>query len=271
MNLLNEETFKGRTVLRAEGLAGAVGGRTLWHPVSFHVRGGDKIAVIGPNGCGKTTLLKALVRADDGVTVSPSVKIGYFSQHFDILDESRSVLDNVRASSSQDETLIRTVLARLHFFLEDVYKPVGVLSGGERVKAALAKRFVGDVNTLVLDEPTSFLDIESIEAFESLLQEYEGTVLFVSHDRRFIERVANRIFAFEKDRRIRVFDGGYAEYRSGGSPLSGHGGRKEEQLLVLETKISEVLSRLSLEPSAELEEEFRSLLALKRKLSEDGG
>lgn len=264
MNLLNEELFKGRIIMRVNDLSGKVGERILWRPVSFQVYGGDKIAIIGPNGCGKTTLVKSIIRPNERVVHSPSVNIGYFSQNIDLLDSDKSVLDNVRSTSSQDETLIRTVLARLHFFRDDVYKPVSVLSGGERVKVALAKIFVSDVNTLVLDEPTNFLDIETIEALESLLQDYEGTVLFVSHDRRFIENIATRILAFN-DSRITVFDGAYSQFLSYETPDTEHKDR-EEQLLLLETKISDVLSRLSLEPSEELEKAFQMLLAEKRKL-----
>jgi pleuromutilin/lincosamide/streptogramin A transport system ATP-binding/permease protein len=268
MNLLNEEMFKGRIVLRVNELSGSIGKRLLWRPVTFHVRGGDKLAIIGPNGCGKTTLVKSLVRPNERVVTAPSVKIGYFSQNIDILDLNRSILDNVRSTSSQGETLIRTVLARLHFFRDDVYKPVRVLSGGERVKVALVKLFVSDVNTLILDEPTNFLDIDAIEALESLLQDYEGTVLFVSHDRRFIERIATRILAFE-DGAVHVFDGPYAQYLSHETPDAERKDR-EEQLLLLETKISDVLSRLSLEPTAELEQEFQRLLAERRKLQAQG-
>ncbi|MBR8661046.1 Vga family ABC-F type ribosomal protection protein [Brevibacillus sp. NL20B1] len=264
MNLLNEETFKGRITMRVNDLSGTIEKRILWQPVSFNVRGGDKLAIIGPNGCGKTTLVKSIIRPNEHVTLSPAVKIGYFSQNIDLLDINKSVLDNVRSTSSQDETLIRTVLARLHFFRDDVYKPVAVLSGGERVKVALAKLFVSDVNTLVLDEPTNFLDIETIEALESLLQEYEGTVLFVSHDRRFIKNIAKRILAFDHSR-ITVFEDSYEQFLTYVPPDTELKNR-EEQLLLLETKISDVLSRLSLEPSEELEKEFQLLLAEKRKL-----
>ncbi len=268
MNILHGEDLPhGKVIMRIEQLAGSVGERTLWQPVSFHIHSGDKLAILGPNGCGKTTLIKTLIQPNDRIYVSPSVRFGYFSQNIDILDEHRSILDNVRDTSSQDETLIRTVLARLHFFREAVYKPVGVLSGGERVKVALAKIFVSDVNVLVLDEPTNFLDIETIEALEQLLKDYEGTVLFVSHDRRFVEHLANRLLLFE-DGTLRLFDGTYAQYQTSAlqsQPQPAELDRKQ-QLLLLETKISDVLSRLSLEPSEELEQEFQRLLAEKRQL-----
>lgn len=263
MNLPNEETFKGRVVLRVKDVPGVVGQRILWQAASFNVRGGDKLAIIGPNGCGKTTLAKKIINQDDGISISPSMKIAYFSQNLNILNIEKSILDNVRSTSIQDETFIRTVLARLHFFREDVYKPVAVLSGGERVKVALAKVFVSDVNTLILDEPTNFLDIEAVEALESLLREYQGTVIFISHDRRFIEGIATRILAI-KQGQIQLFEGTYDEYKR--YVPKKNRDVKQDQLLLLETKISEVLSRLSIEPSDELETEFQKLLAEKKKL-----
>jgi len=269
MSLLHGDVISGKIVLRVEKLAGRIGKRILWEQASFHVRSGDKLAIIGPNGAGKTTLVKKLLQQDEHVLLSPAIRIGYFSQRIEVLDPDRSILDNVRATSSQDETTIRTVLARLHFFRDDVYKPVHVLSGGERVKVALAKIFVSDVNMLVLDEPTNFLDIETIEALEALLSDYEGTVLFVSHDRRFISNLATRILAFEEGR-IRLFEGTYDQYKQHQAEArpsaSNEEAHRQERLLVIETRISEVLSRLSLEPSQQLEEEFQQLLAEKRKL-----
>lgn len=198
-----------------------------------------------------------------GIKLSPAVKIGYFSQNLNILDTEKSIIENVQSSSKQDETLIRTVLARMHFFRDDVYKWVGVLSGGERVKVALTKLFLSDINTLVLDEPTNFLDMEAVEALESLLKEYEGSVIFVSHDRRFIENIATRILTI-RNQKIELFEGNYQQYKL--NQVGKTRDTKEDKLLLLETKISEVLSRLSIEPSEELEIEFQKLLKEKREL-----
>lgn len=262
MNLPNEDTFKGRITFRVENVAGVIGKRVLWDKVTFHVRGGDKLAIIGPNGSGKTTFVKKIMDHDAGITISPSVKIGYFSQNLNILDMEKTILENVSIDSKQDETFIRTVLARMHFFREDVYKTVGVLSGGERVKTALAKLFLSDINTLILDEPTNFLDTEAVESLESLLKEYEGTVIFVSHDRRLIENVATKILEIRKGK-MEFFDGTYQQYKNYQPQESRDS--IEDRRLVLETKISEVLSRLSIEPSEELEREFQKLLAEKQQ------
>ncbi|WP_144463036.1 Vga family ABC-F type ribosomal protection protein [Siminovitchia fortis] len=263
MNLPNEDTFKDRIILRAENVPGTIGDRVLWNKTSFHIRGGEKLAIIGPNGSGKSTLVKKMINQEEGITISPSMKMGYFSQNLNILDVEKSILENVSSTSKQDETFIRTVLARLQFFRDDVYKAVGVLSGGERVKAALAKIFLSDVNTLILDEPTNFLDIEAVGALESLLKEYEGTVIFVSHDRRLIENVATRILAIQNGK-IDLFEGTFKQYNEAKRKKTKD--IHEDQRLVLETKITEVLSRLSIEPSDELEREFQRLLMEKKKL-----
>lgn len=263
MNLPNEGTFKDRIILRAENVEGIAGGRLLWKKTSFHIRGGDKLAIMGPNGSGKTTLVKMIVNQAEGITISPAMKMGYFSQNLNILDVEKSILENVSSTSRQDETFIRTVLARLHFFRDDVYKPVGVLSGGERVKAALAKILLSNSNTLILDEPTNYLDIEAVGALESLLKEYAGTVIFVSHDRLLIQHVATRMMVI-RHKEIELVEGTYTQYKQ--SQRKKTRNTQEDRLLVIETKISEVLSRLSIEPSKELEKEFQKLIEEKRKL-----
>ncbi|WP_147803860.1 Vga family ABC-F type ribosomal protection protein [Alkalicoccus halolimnae] len=263
MNLLNESAFKKRIVLRVEKTAGRIGSRILWDEISFLFRGGDKLAVIGPNGSGKTTLVKKILRQEEGITLSPSVKTGYFSQNLNILDEEKTILENVQSSSAQNETLIRTVLARMRFFNEEVHKKVNVLSGGERVKTALAKLFVSDINMLILDEPTNFLDTEALEALEKLLKDYEGSIIFVSHDRQFIENIADHILEIRRGK-IKFFEGNYKDYKQSETKEKRH--TKQDDYLVLETKISEVLSRLSVEPSEALEKEFHKLLKEKREL-----
>jgi len=155
----------------------------------------------------------------------------------------------------------------MHFFGEDIYKPVEILSGGERVKAALAKIILSDVNMLVLDEPTNFLDAQAIEALETLLMNYEGSVIFASHDRRFINKVATRILSI-RNGRIELFSGNYKEYKEYQQRQIQAKQDKErnERLLLLETKIAEVISRLSLNPSEELDRQLENLLSEKEKL-----
>ncbi|MFD2132500.1 Vga family ABC-F type ribosomal protection protein [Pseudogracilibacillus auburnensis] len=259
MDLPNKDLLRGRIILRLHEVVAHINDQLLWKTDHMDIYAGDKIALIGNNGAGKTTFLKKILNEEEGITISPAVKLGYFSQNLDVLHTDKSILENVRSSSNHNETLIRTVLARLRFFHDDVYKKVAVLSGGERVKVAIAKLFVSDVNTLFLDEPTNFLDIEAVEALETLLSEYEGTVILVSHDRRFIEGIANRIFTMENGK-ISIFDGSYDAYKSEAPDL------QEDDLLVLKTKLTEVLSRLSIDPTEALEKEFQKLLKQKNEL-----
>lgn len=263
MDIPNEDVFRDRVIIRVEDVIGRVSDRLLWEKANFQIRGGDKLAIIGSNGTGKTTLVKKMIHQEEGIFISPSVKIGYFSQNLNIVDRNKTILENVSSTSQRDESLIRTVLARLHFYRDDVHKLVSVLSGGERVKVALAKLFLSNINTLILDEPTNFLDIEAASALESLLDEYSGSVIFVSHDRRFIENLATRILAIEH-KKITLFDGSYKQYKEHTQPKIQR--NNEDQKLLIETKITEVLSRLSMEPSAELEKEFQLLLQEKRRL-----
>lgn len=263
MDVPNADMFKNRIILRVENLEGRIGNRQLWNRASFQIRGGDKVAIIGPNGCGKTTFIKKMIQQEQGISLSPALKIGYFSQNLNILETNKSIIENVQSTSKQNETLIRTVLARMHFFREDVHKLVNVLSGGERVKVALTKLFLSDINMLVLDEPTNFLDTDAVESLESLLKEYEGSILFVSHDRRFIEHIATRIVAIQ-DQQMSVFEGTYNQFKQNKKVEVRD--TKEDQLLVIETKLTEVISRLSIEPTEALEQEFQQLLKEKRKL-----
>src|SRR5690625_3055680 len=161
MDMLNEENLTNQSVLRAENIKGEIGERKLWEPFSLYLYGGDKVAIIGKNGSGKTTLLKKLVNQDEGVTIPEKVKIGYFSQHLTILNDEKSIIENVKSTSSQNETLIRTVLARMHFWDEADYKKLIILRGDERVKLAKAKLLLSDENILILDDTTNLIDIAS--------------------------------------------------------------------------------------------------------------
>ena len=263
MSVPNEELLNGRVVLRAEGFSGEIGRRTLWGPATFQLFAGEKIGLIGPNGSGKTTLLKKILDGDEGIYKSPAVKIGYFRQNLTILNPAMTIMENVQEDSIHDETTIRTVLARLHFRREDVFKKVEVLSGGERVKVALAKVFLSDVNTLVLDEPTNFLDLEALEAFEDLLISYPGTLLFVTHDRRFLQKVAKRIISIN-EKQLQLLDGTYAEWiqHEKQSEIT----NSDERLLQIENRLAEVISLLSIQPTPQLDAEFQRLLKEKNTL-----
>ncbi len=266
MNIVKADELGNRVIIRVNELTGKIKERLLWKPTTFHIRAGTKLAILGGNGTGKTTFIKNLCARVEGINVSNAVKIGYFSQNIDVLDETKTIIENVQQTSSQVEALIRTVLARLQFFGEDVYKPVQLLSGGERVKTAFAKIFLSDINTLVLDEPSNFLDVFAIKELESLLKEYQGTVIFVSHDRRFIHHIATQLLII-KNEEMELFDGNFSMYQQ--QMTSKKTSNHSERLLILETEITEIISRLSIQPDSKLEERLQQLLWEKKGLQKD--
>lgn len=227
----------------------------------------DKLAIIGPNGCGKTTLLKQFLKAQNkhlpNVQIAGGAKIGYFSQDIDILDPDKNLLRNLQSTSSQSEALLRTVLIRLRFKREDFFKPIQLLSGGEKAKAALAKILVSDCNVLMLDEPTNHLDLDAVTALEELLCNYPGTLIFTTHDRRLLKAIAKNLLVFDGTK-LNFFPGPYDDYSN--KQISTEYTEATADILLIENKLAEIISRLSLNPTEKLEAEFQSLLAKKRLL-----
>jgi len=181
--------------------------------VSFEVKRGERIAILGPNGVGKSTLLRALVGElelrEGSIRWGTGVMLGYYDQEQRQLNPANTVLEEVWSSYPQlPEAEIRTVLGNFLFSGDDVKKTIGSLSGGEKARVALSKLMLRKANVLVLDEPTNHLDLWSREVLEAALEEYEGTLLFVSHDRYFINRLADRILDLHADG-VRHFLGNY--------------------------------------------------------------
>lgn len=212
------ERPSGRDVLTIEHLHKSFGEKTVLRDVSLTMRRGEKIAVIGPNGLGKSTLLKIVMgelEADRGeVRFGHEVRAGYFAQdHHDLLkNETMTPLDYVwEACPSEGTSYVRGHLGRMLFSGEDVKKPIGALSGGEAARLVFGRVVVERPNMLVLDEPTNHLDIESIGALVEGLTAFEGTVLFVSHDRHFVSQLATRILELTPEG-PRDFPGTYKEY-----------------------------------------------------------
>ena len=206
----------GNDVLAVKSLAMGFGGRTLFEDVSFEVKKGDRLFILGPNGCGKSTLIKILMErllpTAGNIEYGYNVEVGYYDQENQNLSPENTVLDELwNAYPASTQTELRSVLAAFMFRGDDIEKTVSVLSGGERARLTLAKLIFSRMNLLILDEPTNHLDISSREALENALTEFGGTVIAVSHDRYFISKLATRIAAFDGSGII-DFHGTYEEY-----------------------------------------------------------
>ena len=190
--------ISGNDVLMAEGLSKAFDGKQLFAGVSLDVKRGEKLAIIGPNGTGKTTLLRIIDGAlapDSGeLRFGSRVELAYYDQEHHVLDPDNTVFEEISdAYPAMSNTEIRNLLAAFLFTGEDVFKQVRDLSGGEKGRLSLSKLMLSQANLLLLDEPTNHLDITSKEILEEAIRNYEGTVIYVSHDRYFINRTATRI------------------------------------------------------------------------------
>lgn len=195
----------GNDVLIAKDLGKSFDGKRLFSHGTFSIQRGEHVAVIGDNGTGKTTLLKilnGLIQADEGeFRLGSKVKIAYYDQEHAVLHMEKTLFDEIQDTyPDMNNTRVRNVLAAFLFTGDDVYKKVGDLSGGERGRVSLAKLMLSDANFLILDEPTNHLDIQGKEVLEEAIRNYEGTVLYVSHDRYFINRTATRIMELFSNR-----------------------------------------------------------------------
>ncbi len=236
---INNASITSRVAVESRNLTMAAGRRTLLTGADFRVPTFSRTALIGPNGCGKTTLIRRILAGQD-VTVSPGVKIGFLDQDMRTLDDGASALGNAMKTSIQPESAVRTALARLGIRGDAVFQPVGKMSGGERVKVMLTRLMASDVNLLVLDEPTNHLDVFSLEALGEVLSVYGGTLLFVSHDRRFVEQVATRLVFFENGK-LTAFEGAMAEWNA----RKEHPAAPAPDRMILEIRMAELAARLS--------------------------
>ena len=195
---LTPRIISGNDVLTVSGLSKAYSGVSLFENQDFEIHRGERVAIIGSNGTGKTTILKiinGLVEADHGsIALGSKVHIGYYDQEHQVLHMDKTIFEEISDTyPSMTQTQIRNVLAAFLFTGDEVFQPIRTLSGGERGRVSLAKLMLSEANFLILDEPTNHLDIVSKEILEEALREYAGTVLYVSHDRYFINQTATRI------------------------------------------------------------------------------
>ncbi len=270
LDIADAQKLHSKVIIEGKGLNKAFDGKVIFQNAEFRIENEAKVALMGPNGCGKSTLLKMIINREDSIRVAPSARIGYFSQDLSILDEETSILANVMGESIYEESFVRQLLARLLFKGDAVYKKVNVLSGGERVKASFAKILCQDFNLLILDEPTNYLDINSLEVIEDALQNYERSLLFVSHDRRFISSVVNQIMTIE-NHRIKMFKGGYEDYWAQQNKEGGKAKEEiEKEIFILQNRLSEVIGRISMPAKKdnveELDKEYYAILTEVKRL-----
>ena len=213
----SEQEFRGDEVLVIEGLTKRFGERTLFSDLELLIEPGERVAVMGDNGSGKSTLVKLILgeeTPDEGYArLGPAVKTAYLPQLVTFEHPERSALDTLIYDIKATPQEARDRLAAFHFAGEDALKTVGTLSGGEQSRLRLCMLMKGDVSFLILDEPTNHLDIASREWIEEALADYEGTLLFVSHDRWFVDAFATRVWEL-KDGTLTDFRGGYPEYQA---------------------------------------------------------
>lgn len=245
LDILDSNKLYSKVIIEGKNINKSFGGNVIFRNAEFSIYNGCKVALIGPNGCGKSTLIKMILNGGYSIKVARKAEIGYFSQDMDILDVNLSILENVMKSSIYPENFARLLLARLLFKGEDVYKTVRVLSGGERVKVSFVKIVLQDINLLILDEPTNYMDIGALEVMEETLKNYDRTLLFVSHDRKFVNSIADHIMTIE-NHKIKMFIGTYEEYLfRKNKHLNSNKEKVREQIIILENRLSEVMGKIS--------------------------
>ena len=225
------EIISGNDVLSVKGLSKSFGENTLFEGLDFEIKRGEKVAIIGNNGSGKTTILKiinGIEKADAGsLKLGSNVFIGYYDQEHNVLNPSKTIFEEIRDDYPElTNTKIRNVLASFLFTADDVFKKISSLSGGEKGRVSLAKLMLSKANFIILDEPTNHLDILSKEILENALNSYEGTILYVSHDRFFINKTAERILELS-DAGLKGFLGNYDYYLEKKAEQKSEGALKE--------------------------------------------
>ena len=258
----------GDDVLIVEGLKKGYGDRTLFDGLKLHVRAGDRIALIGDNGTGKSTLLKCLIRQEtpDAGTVrwGTGVDIGYYDQHQAGLNESKTVLDEVwDRFPKMEQYEIRGALGQFLFSGDDVFMPVSTLSGGEKGRVALTELMLRKDNVLLLDEPTNHLDMDSREVLEEALAGFPGTIIAISHDRYFINRFADKVCVLDGER-LKEYLGNYDDYFE---KISREQEPDGDQLLMTRTAIDKEKKK-SREEQRRINERKEKLKALEKQIAD---
>lgn len=212
----NETERSGNEVLNIERLCKSYGEKILFDNADLNVRFKERVGIIGKNGCGKTTLLKMILNKEQNysgnISLGENIKLAYLPQNIEFEDEERSIIDEFRNNISMVEGQARGYLSKFMFYGSDVFKKIKHLSGGERIRLKLSQLLYEDINLLVMDEPTNHLDISSIETLEEALNNFKGTIIFISHDRYFLNKMSERIVAIENGK-FESYLGNYDYYK----------------------------------------------------------
>ena len=267
--LFSPRESSGNDVLMAKELGKSYDGKRLFSHGTFSLQKGEHVALIGDNGTGKTTLLKilnGLVQADEGeFRLGSKVKIAYYDQEHAVLNMEKTLFDEIQDSyPDMNNTKVRNVLAAFLFTGDDVYKRIQDLSGGEQGRVSLAKLMLSDANFLILDEPTNHLDIQGKEVLEEAIRNYEGTVLYVSHDRYFINKTATRIIELFSNR-FDNYIGNYDYYIEKKEDVRAYGDSLQKDKMPLEAIDPEEAQRLEEKESKRLDWENQKELSAKRR------
>ena len=267
--LFSPRESSGNDVLMAKELGKSYDGRRLFSHGTFSLQRGEHVALIGDNGTGKTTLLKilnGLIQADEGeFRLGSKVKIAYYDQEHAVLHMEKTLFDEIQDTyPDMNNTKVRNVLAAFLFTGDDVYKRIQDLSGGEQGRVSLAKLMLSDANFLILDEPTNHLDIQGKEVLEEAIRNYEGTVLYVSHDRYFINKTATRIIELFSNR-FDNYIGNYDYYIEKKEDVRAYGDLQQKDKIPAEAIDPETLQRQEEKESKRLDWENQKELSAKRR------
>lgn len=267
--LFSPRESSGNDVLMAKELGKSYDGRRLFSHGTFSLQRGEHVALIGDNGTGKTTLLKilnGLIQADEGeFRLGSKVKIAYYDQEHAVLHMEKTLFEEIQDTYPEmNNTKVRNVLAAFLFTGDDVYKRIQDLSGGEQGRVSLAKLMLSDANFLILDEPTNHLDIQGKEVLEEAIRNYEGTVLYVSHDRYFINKTATRIIELFSNR-FDNYIGNYDYYIEKKEDVRAYGDSLQKDKEPLEAIDPEEAQRLEEKESKRLDWENQKELSAKRR------
>ena len=267
--LFSPRESSGNDVLMAKELGKSYDGRRLFSHGTFSLQRGEHVALIGDNGTGKTTLLKilnGLIQADEGeFRLGSKVKIAYYDQEHAVLHMEKTLFEEIQDTYPEmNNSKVRNVLAAFLFTGDDVYKRIQDLSGGEQGRVSLAKLMLSDANFLILDEPTNHLDIQGKEVLEEAIRNYEGTVLYVSHDRYFINKTATRIIELFSNR-FDNYIGNYDYYIEKKEDVRAYGDSLQKDKMPLEAIDPEETQRLEEKESKRLDWENQKELSAKRR------